>query len=177
MSFRAEPPRGGIFSEGSNNANTPIVVRSLCIVCLASCCLSACRTAPSLPSVDLAEPGWRVQQGQAVWRARKDSPEIAGESLLATHPGGRTFLQFTKTPLPFVVAQTTTNAWQIEFVADNRTYSGRGRPPAQLAWLQWARCLAGSVPSSDWKWQRYDGSRWHLENPTTGEMLEGYLLP
>jgi len=141
------------------------------------CCLSACGTARPLPAVNLAEPGWRVQQGQAVWRTRKDAPEVAGELMVATHSGGRAFLQFTKTPLPFVVAQTTTNAWQIQFVADNRTYSGSGQPPAQLAWLQWVRCLTGSTPAAAWDWQKSEDGRWRLENRSTGEMLEGYLLP
>src|SRR6266545_7862873 len=43
----------------------------------------ACRTAPALPPVNLSEPRWTIQQGQAVWRSRRDAPEIAGELLLA----------------------------------------------------------------------------------------------
>ena len=91
-----------------------------------------CHTVPPLPPVNLTEPGWTVLQGQAVWRTKKDAPEIAGELFVATNPDGRSFVQFTKTPLPFVVAQTTTNSWQIHFVPNDKTYSGRGKvPPSQ----------------------------------------------
>lgn len=134
-----------------------------------------CRTAPALPPVNLSDPRWTIQQGQAVWRSRRDAPEIAGELFLALRDDRLTFLQFTKTPLPFVVAQMTSDRWQIQFVADNKTFSGGGQPPARIAWLQLARCLAGFVPPSQWKWEKLAGERWRLENKSTGEMLEGYL--
>jgi len=137
--------------------------------------VAACRTAPPLPPVNLSEPRWTLQQGQAVWRSRRDAPEIAGELLIASRDDPLTFLQFTKTPLPFVVVQMTSNRWQIQFLADNKTYSGCGQPPAQIAWLQLPRCLAGTVPPSQWKWDKLAGGRWRLENKSTGEMLDGYL--
>jgi len=139
--------------------------------------LSACRTSHPLPPLDLLEPGWRVRQGQAVWFPRQHGPEIAGELLVATHPNGRTFLQFTKTPLPFVVAQTGTNDWQIAFVTDHRTFSGRGRPPKRLAWFQLGRCLAGGAPSAEWKWNYSDDGHWRLENRLNGQWLEGFVSP
>ena len=92
--------------------------------------LCACQTAP-LPPTNFSEPGWKIQQGQAVWRAKKDSPEIAGELLIATNPDGRTVLQFTKTPFPFVIAQTTPKSWQLEVPAQNKKYSAPGKPPAR----------------------------------------------
>src|SRR4051812_19452341 len=95
--------------------------RFVCLLLLLA--LPACRTAPT-PKANLSEPGWTVRQGQAVWREKKDASGIAGELLLATRPG-RTFLQFTKTPFPFVIAQTGTNSWQMESPAENRRYSGR----------------------------------------------------
>ena len=146
-------------------------------VLFALCWLSACRTTPLLPAVNLGEPGWRLRQGQAVWRSKRDAPEIAGELLLAAHPDGRSFLQFTKTPLPFVVAQTTTNAWQIEFVAENKTFCGSGRPPSRLGWLHLARCLTGRVPPANWRWKQLDEGRWRLENNLSGERMEGFLTP
>src|SRR5436190_1004987 len=73
--------------------------------------LVGCRTAP-LPPVNLHEPGWTVREGQAVWKRDQNTPEIAGEVLLATRPDGCTFVQFTKTPFPMIIAQTTTNHWQ-----------------------------------------------------------------
>jgi len=139
--------------------------------------LCSCRTVPPLPAVNLAEPGWRVQRGQAVWRSRQDAPEIAGELLVATHSDGRAFLQFTKTPLPLVVAQTTSNAWRIQFVAEGKSWSAPGKPPAQLAWLQLLRCVRDSAPPANWHWRPRDDGHWRLENNVTGEMLEGYLTP
>jgi len=136
---------------------------------------TACRTAASLPPVNLSEPGWIIRQGQAVWRQHHATPEVAGELLVATHRDGRALLQFTKTPIPFLLAQVTSNAWQIRFVAENRIYSGRGLPPARLGWLHLARCLNGISPPRSWRWQNQDEGRWRLENPKTGELLEGFL--
>ncbi|HLP78705.1 MAG TPA: hypothetical protein VK327_17505, partial [Candidatus Paceibacterota bacterium] len=95
-----------------------------------------CQTTPLLPPANLSAPGWKTFQGQAIWRAKRDAPEIAGEILLATNSNGRMFVQFTKTPFPFVIAQTTTNTWQIESPAQNRTYAGHGSPPLRLIWFQ-----------------------------------------
>lgn len=138
---------------------------------------AGCRTVSTLPPVNLNEPGWTVQQGQAVWKTKQDAPEIAGELVVAQNPDGRSFVQFTKTPLPFVVAQTTSNSWQIHFVPENKTYSGRGKPPARLAWLYLPRCLEGQPPPRSWKWQRMENNGWRLENWATGESLEGFLNP
>jgi len=139
--------------------------------------LCSCRTVPPLPAVNLAEAGWRVQRGQAVWRSKRDGPEIAGELFIATQPDGRGLLQFTKTPLPLIVAQTTPDAWQIQFVAEGKSWSGPGQPPERLAWLQLLRCFRDIVPSAKWRWHPCDDGHWRLENNVTGEMLEGYLTP
>jgi hypothetical protein len=112
-----------------------------------------------------------------VWKSRANAPEIAGELVLATSVDGRTFTQFTKTPLPILVAQTTTNAWQIEFVVESRKFAGRGSPPTRLAWLHLARCLSGVSPPKGWKFTKGDDGSWHIENKKTGELLEGYLTP
>jgi hypothetical protein len=138
---------------------------------------AGCRTVATLPPVNLKEPGWTVQQGQAVWRTKQDAPEIAGELIVAENPDGRSFVQFTKTPLPFVVALTTSNSWQIQFVPENKTFSGRGKPPTRLAWLYLPRCLEGQPPPRSWKWQRTENDGWRLENWVTGQSLEGFLNP
>lgn len=138
----------------------------------------ACQTPPSgLPPLNLSEPGWTLRQGQAVWRPNSRSPEIAGELLVATHFDGRAFVQFTKTPLPFVVAQITTHSWQIQFVPENRTFSGRGRPAARLIWLHLPGCLAGAPPPPPLAWQPSGTGNWRLQHRSTGESLEGYLTP
>ncbi|MDB6017538.1 MAG: hypothetical protein JWR19_2027 [Pedosphaera sp.] len=139
--------------------------------------LTSCRTAPPILPVNLAAPGWTTRQGQAVWRPKKEGPEIAGELLVATRPDGASFVQFTKTPLPFVVAQTTSNSWQIHIVLNNKTYSGNGTPPARLLWLHLPRCLSGSPPPKFWQWQLLGDDSWRLSNQRTGEFLEGYLSP
>lgn len=140
-------------------------------------CLSGCQTIPALPPVNLSEPGWTTRQGQAVWRPKKDAAEIAGEMLVASHPDGRGFVQFTKTPLPFVVAQTTANSWQIHFVPRNKTYSARGKPPVGLIWFHLPHCLAGAPPPKNWSWQTLEHDGFRLQNRSTGEFLEGYLTP
>ena len=137
--------------------------------------LTACRTAQPLRPLNLAEAGWSTRQGQAVWRSKKEAPEISGELILASHTDGRNFVQFTKTPLPFVVAQSTTNTWQVQFVPNNKIYSGHGQPPARLVWLQLPRCLSGMAPPKPWSWQRLESHGWRLENRLSGELLEGYF--
>ena len=137
-------------------------------------CVPACRTLPPLPSVNLAEPGWTVREGQAIWRPKRAAPEIAGEILVATQHDGRALVQFTKTPFPFVSARTQTNAWQIEFPTQNKRYSGRGEPPARLLWFQLPRVISGAPTLKGWTWHS-EAERWRLENVSTGESLEGYF--
>jgi hypothetical protein len=139
--------------------------------------VAACRTVHPLPPVNFSEPGWTVRQGQVVWRSRTEAPEIAGEILVATRPDHSSFVQFTKTPLPFMVAQTTPDSWQIHSVPDDRTYAGGGKPPGRIIWLQLPACLAGLPPPEPWRWETSSDNHWHLYNPRTGESLEGYLSP
>ena len=136
--------------------------------------LTACKSIAPLPEANLSESGWNVRQGQAVWRSKKDAPEIAGEILLATNATGRAFVQFTKTPFPFVIAQTTTNAWQIEAPAENRRFARFGAPPQGILWFQLPPALAGEKLPARWRWNN-SGETWRLENRWTGEALEGYF--
>src|ERR1041385_7559281 len=92
---------------------------------------AGCRTATPLPPANFAEPGWTVRSGQALWRAKRDAPEIAGEILVATNATGETVVQFTKTPFPMVVARTAAGAWQLDAPAQNRRYTFRGAPPGR----------------------------------------------
>ena len=138
--------------------------------------LTACRTIPELPSANLSDPGWTVQQGQAVWKPNKNSAEIAGELVAATRPDGQTLLQFIKTPFPIVIAQTTSNLWRMEIPAEDRVVQGRGAPPSRAGWLQLARALAGQTVARSWQFRR-DGPDWLLENPSHGEVLSGYFSP
>jgi hypothetical protein len=136
-----------------------------------------CRTVPPQPAFDLSQPGWNVRQGQAVWRTESGGPEIAGELLVAISSDGRSFVQFTKVPLPLVQAQATSRFWQIEFAAEGKRHSGRGAPPSRLVWFQLVRALNGNEPAGGWRFAPKPDGHWHVEQLSTGEILEGYLAP
>ena len=138
--------------------------------------VSGCRLAPVAP-VNLQEGGWKLREGQAVWKRNKDAPEIAGDVMLATRRDGSTFVQFTKTPFPMIIAQTTTNRWQIEIPMQNKRYSGPGSPPKRLIWAYLPGLLAGEPPPKGWSWNILPDNGWRLENFRSGEMLQGYLSP
>jgi hypothetical protein len=135
--------------------------------------VSGCRTVPPLPPANLKEPGWTIHEGQAVWTRRRGTPEIAGEILVAQRDG-RAFVQFSKPPFPIVTAQNNSNSWEIEVSLQNLRYSGRGRPPERLIWLQIPPLLADQPLPRGWSWERTDIG-WKLSNPKTGEILEGYF--
>src|SRR5271165_2164824 len=78
--------------------------------------LAGCQTVPTLPPVNLSETGWVLRQGQVVWSAGGRAPEIAGDLVVATNAQGRAFVQFTKPPVPFLVAQSTGNSWELHLV-------------------------------------------------------------
>ena len=138
---------------------------------------AGCRTAPPLAPADFSAPGWRVQQGQAVWKPMKSRPELAGEILLATQANGDFFAQFTKTPFPLAAARAAGGQWQIEFGGGQRRFAGRGQPPARFVWFQLPRAMRGDSLSDGWRLTRPEKDSWRLENPQTGETLEGTFFP
>jgi hypothetical protein len=142
---------------------------------LSALLFTSCGTTMSLPPVNLSEPGWTLRQGQALWRSHRDAPEIAGEILLATNSYGRTVLEFTKTPLPFVSVQTSGDSWQIEFVPQQRVFSGKGTPAPRLLWVHLARSLNGAKPPEPLRFERSEDHGWRLENPQNGETISGFL--
>jgi hypothetical protein len=147
------------------------------LVSLVLLILTGCRTTSRWAPVDLAEPGWKVRQGQAVWRSSRGGPELAGEILVATHPDGRWLVQLIKTPLPLLTVQANQRAWQIEIIPDQRIITGRGDPPTRLLWLHLAGALQGLRPLSPLRFEGAADSRWRLHNPATGEFIQGYLEP
>jgi len=152
-------------------------VLPLLVVASAVALAAGCRTPPPPPQVDLSEPGWRLRRGQAVWKPASHRPELAGELLIASHPDGRGFIEFSKTPFPLVVAGFSGQAWQIQFGSGRRRLTGRGEPPAKSAWLLLPRALTGAAPPAGWRFLPSDPGSWLLENAQTGESLRGYLRP
>jgi hypothetical protein len=136
---------------------------------------TGCQTVPPFPAIDLQDTAWRVQEGQAVWRSKRNAPEIAGEFLLATRNSSDIFVQFTKNPFPMVIAQASSNAWQLELPMQNKRYSGRGKPPERLVWLYLPKLINGASPPDGWKWERVEPDGWRLANQTSGELIEGFL--
>jgi len=142
----------------------------LCLVCLCGC---YSHTRYSWPSFDLAQPGWRIWNGQAVWRARKSIPELTGDVMVAVNTNGSAIVQFSKT-LPFATARLDGRRWQIEFPAGNRLYSGRYPLPSHFAWLQLPALAAGRAPSKPWI-ETGSLDEWRIVNPEAAETLGGYL--
>jgi hypothetical protein len=134
----------------------------------------SCRTAQLAPA-DFSAPGWTVRQGQAVWRPTKNRPELAGDLLLATNGNGDYLIQFSKIPFNLATAQEAGGAWKIQFGDGHHAWSGRGHPPRRFVWFQLPVALRGESPAPPWKYIPKPDNAWRLENPRTGETLEGYL--
>ena len=139
--------------------------------------MTGCRTAPPQAPFNTAEPGWRLREGQALWRTSRTAPEMAGEIVVATHPDGRAFLQFSKTPLPFVSAQCSGDRWQIDFIPEHRTLTGQGEPSLRLFWLHVLRALGGNPPPPPLELRALENHGWRLSNPSNGESVDAYLNP
>lgn len=137
--------------------------------------LCGCRTPQSLFMA--AGPGWHIQQGQALWRPERGLPEFGGDLILASNPDGRALIQFDKTPLSMVFAQTTSNRWLIRFPQRQMGFSGHGPGPTRFAWLYLPAALAGKPLPSPLHFERQSHDNWRLENTRTGEIVEGYLSP
>ncbi len=133
-------------------------------------CVS-CRTATPLPPADFSAPGWRLRQGQAVWKPSKNRPELAGDLLLAANANGDYVIQFSKTPFTLASAQVADGRWQIAL--GRHSWSGRGAPPARFVWFQLRSALAGRRTDAPWQWTRGPDNSWRLENAGAGEFLEG----
>jgi len=124
-----------------------------------------------------AGPGWHVQQGQALWRPQRGLPEFGGDLVFASDDAGRCLLQFDKTPMEIVSAQTTSNRWLIKFPQQNMSFSGHGAGPTRFTWLYLPRALAGEKLPKQIRFERKPDGGWNLENSRTGETLEGFLSP
>jgi hypothetical protein len=121
---------------------------------------AGCATVAPLPPVDLAEPGWTVRSGQAIWRPGAGRPELAGDLLLAWRSEGAGFVQFSKT-LPMVEARMDPSGWRIDYPSARRHRTGRGKPSSRILWFQLLRTA--------------DEARTAVTDATTGERIEAHL--
>jgi hypothetical protein len=136
--------------------------------------LMGCR-APGLPAPEVASPGWRLVQGQAVWQPGADAPAIAGDVVLGTHPEGHVFIDFSKGAVPMVVVRCSPVAWQVEAPVLAQERGGRGPPPPRSAWLVLAREWLGLPIPAGWRSEvGVDGVR-RFSASRTGERLELHL--
>jgi hypothetical protein len=138
--------------------------------------LCGCQTATQ-SLFTAAGPGWRVQQGQALWRPQRGLPEFGGDLVLASDDAGRCLIQFDKMPLSIVSAQTTSTNWLIKFPQQQMIFSGRGPGPARFGWLYLPAALAGKPLPKQLHFENKSDGGWRLENSRTGETLEGFLSP
>jgi len=122
-------------------------------------------------------PGWHVQQGQALWRPQRGLPEFGGDLVLASDGAGRCLIQFDKTPMAILSAQTTSNCWLIKFPQRQMSFSGHGPGPARFSWLYLPAALAGNPLPKALQFESNADGGWRLENSRTGETLEGFLSP
>ena len=122
-------------------------------------------------------PGWHIQQGQALWRPKQGLPEFGGDLVMASNPDGCALIQFDKTPLSMVFAQTTPDRWLIRFPQRQMGFSGHGPGPTRFAWLYLPAALAGKPLPLPLHFERKPDGGWRLENTGTGETLEGFLSP
>jgi hypothetical protein len=124
-----------------------------------------------------AGPGWRVQQGQVLWRPQQGQPEFGGDLVFASDDAGRCLIQFDKTPMAILSAQVTSNRWLIKFPQWNMSFSGRGAAPTRFSWLYLPAALVGKTLPEPLHFENKAGGTWRLENSRTGESLEGFLSP
>ena len=129
---------------------------------------------PELPPVNLAAPGWQVRETQAVWRPKREAPELIGELLVATHPDGSRLVQFSKQSLPLVTAQVATNGWNISSPLRSGRFGGTHAPTDRVPWFQLMELPPTNAPKSPrWQLHTETNGTWRLANGHTGESLEG----
>jgi hypothetical protein len=148
-----------------------ILISSFFILPLAIIC--GCKTSAPLPPQNLSAPGWTVLRGQAVWKPPHNRPEIAGDLVMATNANGNFFIAFQKTPFVLATAQVEDQQWEIRFGDDKYAWRGGGVPPDKFIWFQLPRVMLDKNATDDWKFDRESGNLWRLQNPNTGEALEG----
>lgn len=135
---------------------------------------SGCATTPE-NLFTVSGTGWTVQQGQALWTPRRGAPQIGGDLVVATDSYGRALVQFEKMPLSLVTAQVSPEFWTIRFPQGGGFWKGHQPAPTRTIWLYLPAALAGKPLPEPLHFNQEHGGNWRLENPKTGEILEGFL--
>ena len=149
----------------------PVLLGLLLVVGLAGCVSPA----PALPAAGTGD--WSVRQGQAVWCPRRGGPELAGDLILSTSPSGDFLVEFSKTPLTLVSARRVGARWGVSFPTEGRRIGGRGAGSDRLLWLRLPDALAGRPVPAPLRFATPAPEGWEMENPRTGERIEGFLSP
>jgi hypothetical protein len=127
--------------------------------------------------VNLDDHGWAVRRGQAVWQPNSGAAELAGFILIATSLSGEDFIRFSKEPMDIVLARRNHEGWRLDVPAFAQSHSHRGAPPRRIGWFQLANAVNLEPVTGDWQWTEAADGHWRLNNPRTGERLEGFFNP
>ncbi len=138
---------------------------------------SGCETDKTQNLFAVTGSTWAIKQGQGLWTARSGAPQIGGDIVLASDGNGRSLVQFDKTPLTIVTAQTTPERWLIRFPQGGGVWAGHQPAPPRTIWLYLGDALAGKPLPKPLHFEQKPDGNWRLENPKTGEILEGFLSP
>ena len=121
--------------------------------------------------------GWRTEQGQALWTPRRGAPQIGGDIVMVSDPRGRALVQFEKMPVTMVTAEITPDDWSINFPQGGGFWRGRQPAPTRTIWLFLPAALRGRPLPEPLQFSHEPNGNWRLENPKTGEILEGFVSP
>ena len=86
-------------------------------------------------------------------------------------------VQFTKTPIPLVLAQSDSVRWLIQFPPRQLSFRGTMPLSSRFLWLHLHAALSGQDLPHPLRFMRDSNGGWKLENSESGESLEGYLEP
>ncbi|MCC7373127.1 MAG: hypothetical protein IT581_00615 [Verrucomicrobiales bacterium] len=142
------------------------------LIVLAGCTSPRDRSSPPPTAIS-----GEVRTGQAVWRPRRQMPELAGELVVVNPPGPDFLIRFSKDPLCLVHAESRDGRWRVEFAAGTQHRQGRGRLPRWTAWLILADAMESRPLPKPWTGEVTASGEIQLSNPRTGESLEGFLVP
>lgn len=139
--------------------------------------LNGCASLPPQPAMDISQPGWVIREGQAAWKKSPGSPALAGKLLVALNTDGRNVVQFQPSTGDSVLAQFSTNFWQVRLPGEAKVRTGRGELPQNSIWLQLPEGLLGnSAMDTEWMMVRERGKPFRFHHDATGESLEGTLV-